>query len=97
MQDNLRSYDIVGRVGGEEFAMLLTSCEISTATQIAERIRHNAAELTTEFQQEIIKLTVSIGITARLEDEKSIESMLHRADEALYLAKQSGRNKVIIR
>ncbi|GAA6171392.1 hypothetical protein NBRC116592_10620 [Colwellia sp. KU-HH00111] len=96
LQDNLRSYDIVGRVGGEEFAMLFTNCEINTATQIAERIRQKAADLTTKFQQEQIKLTVSIGITARLQEEKSIESMLHRADEALYQAKQSGRNKVVL-
>lgn len=96
LQDNLRDYDIVGRVGGEEFAMFLPNCEINIATQIAERIRTKAEDLTTVFQQASIKLTVSIGLTARLEEENSIDNMLQRADKALYQAKNSGRNTVVV-
>lgn len=96
LQDNLRDYDIVGRVGGEEFAMFLPNCEINIATQIAERIRTKAEDLTTVFQQASIKLTVSIGLTARLEEENNIDNILHRADKALYQAKNSGRNTVVV-
>lgn len=96
LQDNLRDYDIVGRVGGEEFAMFLPSCEINIATQIAERIRTKAEDLTTVFQQASIKLTVSIGLTARLEEENNIDNILQRADKALYQAKNSGRNIIVV-
>lgn len=76
--------------------MFLPNCEINIATQIAERIRTKAEDLTTVFQQASIKLTVSIGLTARLEEENSIDNMLQRADKALYQAKNSGRNTVVV-
>jgi len=94
--DNLREYDIVGRVGGEEFAMFLPNSEIDVAMQIAERIRIKVANLSTLYQQTSIKLTVSIGLTAKKENENSINDMLQRADSALYQAKNSGRNKVAL-
>jgi len=96
LKDNLREYDIVGRVGGEEFSMFLPNCERDIATQIAERIRNKVANLSTAFRKTSIKLTISIGLTARKENESSIDSMLHRADKALYQAKDSGRNKVVL-
>lgn len=95
LRDKLRNYDIVGRVGGEEFAMLLPNTDIETAMQVAERIRIKAAELTTIYQDISIKFTVSIGLTVKIMDDSSINSMLHRADKALYQAKNSGRNKVV--
>jgi len=96
LKDNLREYDIVGRVGGEEFAMFLPNSETDIALQISERIRVKVADLSTLFQQSSIKLTISIGLTARKEHEGSIDSMLQRADKALYQAKSSGRNKVTL-
>ena len=96
LKDNLRQYDIVGRVGGEEFSMFLPNCERDIATQIAERIRDKVANLSTSYRQTSIKLTISIGLTARQENESNIDSMLHRADKALYQAKNSGRNKVVL-
>lgn len=95
LQGNLRDYDIVGRIGGEEFAMFLPNSDIDTATQVAERIRLKSAELVTVFQQASIKLTVSVGFTSKLADENNIDTMLHRADKALYQAKNSGRNKIV--
>ncbi len=91
---DLRDYDIVGRVGGEEFAMFLPNSNVEIAHQIAERVRLKVAESTTLYQQTSIKLTVSIGLTARLEDENDIGNMINRADKALYKAKNSGRNSV---
>jgi diguanylate cyclase (GGDEF)-like protein len=96
LKENLREYDIVGRVGGEEFAMLLPNSEIDIAMQIAERIRSKVANLSTLFQKSPIKLTVSIGLTAKKINENSINSMLQRADKALYQAKNTGRDKVTL-
>ena len=96
LKDNLRDYDIVGRIGGEEFAMFLPNSHIETATQIAERIREKTANLSTSFQQKSISLTISVGLTAIQENEKSIDSIINRADKALYQAKYSGRNTVIV-
>jgi len=96
LKENLRSYDIVGRIGGEEFSMFLPNSDIDTATQIAERIREKIADLSTSFQQTSIKLTISIGLTAIKEDENSIDSVINRADKALYQAKSSGRNTVVL-
>ena len=96
LKDNLREYDIVGRVGGEEFAMFLPNSEIDIATQIAERIRDKVADLSTLFQQNSIKLTISVGLTAKQKNENSLDSMLQRADKALYQAKNSGRNTVVL-
>ncbi len=96
LKDNLRNYDVVGRVGGEEFAMLLPNSDIDTATQIAERIREKIADSSTPFQQVSIKLTISIGLTAIQENESSIDDIINRADKALYQAKSSGRNTVTL-
>ncbi|MGL1957673.1 MAG: YfiR/HmsC family protein [Colwellia sp.] len=96
LNTNLRDYDIVGRVGGEEFAMFLPNCEIKVAMKIAERIREKSEELIIVFQESKIKLTVSIGVTARMEDENDIGYLINKADKALYQAKGSGRNKVIL-
>lgn len=96
LKDNLREYDIVGRLGGEEFSMFLPNSEIDIAIQIAERIRKKVSALSTLFQHSTIKLTISVGLTARLDDENAIEQILHRADKALYQAKSSGRNKVVL-
>ena len=95
LKDNLREYDIVGRLGGEEFCMFLPNIEIDVATGIAERVRNKVAELTTAFKSHSITITVSIGLTVIKDAEVSINNILRRADKALYQAKNSGRNKVI--
>jgi len=93
---NLRKYDIVGRLGGEEFAMVLTSCQIDKAKQIAERIREKVAQLSCKVNGTPIILTISIGLTPLTEEDKDVESVLQRADKALYKAKDAGRNTVVI-
>ena len=95
LKDNLREYDIVGRLGGEEFCMFLPNIEIDVTTSIAERVRNKVAELTTAFKSHSITITVSIGLTVIKDAEVSINNILRRADKALYQAKNSGRNKVI--
>lgn len=92
---NLRKYDIVGRLGGEEFAMILTNCHMEKAEYIAERIREKVAQLACKVDGSPIILTISVGLTMLQDDDKSIECVLQRADKALYKAKDKGRNVVV--
>lgn len=92
LKKQLRSVDIVCRWGGEEFVVLLPAAEIEEACQIAEKIRNNISRLT--FQHlEGIYLTVSIGVT-QIKENDELQEVIERADQALYLAKRSGRNCV---
>ncbi len=92
-----RSQDIISRRGGEEFAMLLADCQLPQAAAVAERIR--SAVENTEFRisnQQSIHITVSIGVAAFVGTDLQETKLLEQADKALYRAKQSGRNKVIL-
>jgi len=96
-QENLRHYDVLARYGGEEFVILLPETGIHEAIEIAERIRTKieAAEMT--FGGHEFSITTSLGV-ANIEDEGEVplEIILDRADQALYQAKQNGRNKFIV-
>lgn len=81
-----------GRWGGEEFMLLLPDCDIHHAEEIAERIRQCFAD--TSFQQ-ANSLTVSIGVSQAREDD-TLDTLCVRVDEALYDAKQTGKNKVVV-
>lgn len=96
LNENLREYDIVGRIGGEEFAMMLPDCKLDVAINIAERLRNRIADSKITFQDNAINLTVSIGLTSLDKKDKDFNQVLQRADEALYQAKDSGRNKVVV-
>ena len=90
----LREYDLVGRLGGEEFAMMLMDCDLSAAEDIAKRL---CVQVSTEHvtEQEFdLEVTISIGIGILSENDIHIEQTLKRADEALYKAKSAGRNRV---
>lgn len=92
---DLRSEDVLGRLGGEEFAVLLPDTVTDQALQIAERIRQSLETTTPSEEEEIPAMSVSIGIaTARKGDD--LERVLQSADTALYQAKNSGRNCVKI-
>jgi diguanylate cyclase (GGDEF)-like protein len=97
----LRSNDVLSRYGGEEFVALLCDCELSTAQDIAERMRSNIADLQIEFCAAMIQVTVSIGVASCRADQTlhtnlSIiaEALIKTADTALYAAKHNGRNRV---
>lgn len=92
----LRGQDVVGRLGGEEFACLLPQTGVDEARSVAERLRAEFAALPIKVcDQQILHATTSIGLTAcQLED--SAERVLARADEALYRAKNAGRNCVVV-
>ncbi|HWV03702.1 MULTISPECIES: GGDEF domain-containing protein [unclassified Ralstonia] len=87
----LRSSDLVGRLGGEEFAMVMSRTTLETATEVAERLRTAVAETDESFPTGL-SMTVSMGMTVCRPGDTASE-MLKRADLALYRAKESGRNR----
>ena len=92
----LREYDIVARYGGEEFAVILPSTPRSKAASIAERLRASVAEQDVSHQGQLIPVSVSVGVATYPEDGQSSEDLISRADKALYRAKRSGRNRVVL-
>ncbi|MBU1215641.1 MAG: GGDEF domain-containing protein [Gammaproteobacteria bacterium] len=95
MQHNLRPHDLLVRYGGEEFAILLPDTGLKEARSIAERLRQMVAANELVSNGVAFKITVSSGI-ASIDDEDDLESSFAQADEALYRAKESGRNRVEI-
>lgn len=95
--ENQRKSDIVCRYGGEEFVILLPNTNIDGAQVVAEKIREDIENITVNITEDsYLKFTVSIGVSmVRMEEEYTIEAVLKRADDALYEAKQSGKNRVI--
>lgn len=90
----LRSSDYLGRIGGEEFALILYDTELQDAVGIAENLRLALEQSHFIVESNVIELTISIGVTQILGTDSDIKSILSRADEAMYHAKKSGRNKV---
>lgn len=89
-----RRSDIIGRLGGEEFAMVLPSTATTEALEFSERLHGAINKAVLKFEGKVIKYTVSIGLTEFDTDSAdSIDELLARADLALYQAKQSGRNQ----
>lgn len=94
-QNTLRNIDILARLGGEEFAVILPSTSADNAETVAENLRLAIAAAKLEFLSEKIKITASFGIAGLTAEDRHIESILRRADAALYEAKRAGRNRVI--
>jgi diguanylate cyclase (GGDEF)-like protein len=91
----LRGGDLLGRLGGEEFAVLLPGCSEADARLIAQRICDAFARHTVAVGEgKLLNSTVSIGVHCAADSGTPVETMLSRADAALYKAKQSGRNRV---
>jgi diguanylate cyclase (GGDEF)-like protein len=87
---SLREYDLCARWGGEEFLFLFPSCDEASATVVAERLRKNVSSAP-PHEDGIATPTISIGYTLHRPGE-SVDATLLRADEALYKAKDAGRN-----
>ncbi len=92
----VRRSDHVARQGGDEFGVLLPSCTLHQAREIAESLRRAVAEVTVTHEGEVYHITLSMGVTAMQDGDKAIETVLARADEASYMAKASGRNAVCL-
>jgi diguanylate cyclase (GGDEF)-like protein/PAS domain S-box-containing protein len=89
-----REVDVVARIGGEEFAVLLTGTSLQGAAMVAERFCHHVAAQSLEFEGKTISITVSAGVAAMDEGVTIIDALMKRADQALYGAKSAGRNRV---
>lgn len=95
IREQLRQTDVAGRLGGEEFAVLLPETSRDDATAIAERIRTAIDIRAVTHERGDIPFTVSVGV-ADLQPGGTLADLLVRADEALYRAKRSGRNRVVV-
>lgn len=96
LREQLRLSDVVGRYGGEEFCVLLPSVSVSQAIQTAERLAAMTRDIKMPWQDKVITVTVSIGVAVNAHSDEGLESMIMRADAALYQAKRSGRNKIVV-
>ncbi len=95
---NLRPSDLVVRMGGEEFTVIMPETERKTALSVGERLRHAVASVPIKLQGDAPELTISASFgvaSVNYESDLSPSSVLERADAALYRAKETGRNKVV--
>ncbi len=88
---------VFGRMGGEEFAVVCGECQKEEIVSLFEQIKNEIAKLGVVNKEETIKFTISIGISEQKESVKNLDELLKNADEALYEAKESGRNRVVFR
>jgi len=95
-QKTLREIDIFGRLGGEEFGAFLINTDARMASIIAERVRMNVQQCVAETAKGPIQFTVSIGVATFTGGLQSLAARLNTADQALYKAKESGRNRVVV-
>jgi diguanylate cyclase (GGDEF)-like protein len=93
-QPLLRTQDTLGRIGGEEFAILLPDTNEAGAVILAERLREQIERTAVQYGGHAIPMTVSAGVAERRPAADTPEDLLRRADEALYAAKRGGRNRV---
>ncbi len=94
LRENVREIDIVGRYGGEEMVIGLIGANLQDARKIAEHLRVKIADTPVKFRDQIIIITASFGVAA-LAADLNLDDLIRNADEALYRAKNSGRNKVV--
>jgi diguanylate cyclase (GGDEF)-like protein len=94
-RQNVREVDILTRYGGEEFAILLLESDKVHAYQVAERLRKVIEHSRIPTDKEQLQVTISLGVATLAKDVQELESLLEMADQALYIAKQSGRNKTV--
>jgi len=95
LQDGLRESDIAVRWGGEEFLLVLRGCDLAEAQRIAENLQQNIAQKSFDMEDPPLQVTISIGV-AEYDGTELPEQWIHRADTALYAAKNGGRNRVCL-
>jgi diguanylate cyclase (GGDEF)-like protein len=90
-QAELRQIDLISRYGGDEFLLLLPETDLPNAIPVAERLRNRATEMAFPAEDTLVKITLSAGI-AYLQDNDTLDTLIERTDQALYKAKQAGKN-----
>ncbi len=96
LQNRLRSVDVVARIGGEEFLLLLPDTDAISGAKVVEGLRQAVEAMQVEFECCVITTTMSAGVTQGLPRSDSWTAMMNRADRALYDAKSAGRNTVVV-
>lgn len=96
LQKSIREVDILARIGGEEFAVIMPQTGIEEAGKLAERIRRCIEKEPIQHDALQINMTASFGIAACKAEDNDLDKMLTKADDALYIAKKKGRNQVKI-
>lgn len=94
-QDNLRQIDFSGRIGGDEFGIILPNTSLDDAKKLADRLLETLSQNSVEYRGASIHFTLSIGGTVLLGKEDSVDELIRRSDLALYQAKNSGRNQIV--
>jgi len=94
LDKTVRDIDIPARIGGEEFAFVLPETDYEEAEMLAERLRLNIENTTIEHEGKMLRMTASFGISSCSNNAQSLETMLTKADDALYIAKKKGRNQI---
>ena len=94
IREQIRTWDVAGRIGGEEFAVWLPETDLDLGARIAERIRVKLATTAWDWRGRAWPLSASFGVAACPETSRSLDNLPAQADSALYVAKRSGRNRV---
>lgn len=96
IKTSIRDTDLAARYGGEEFVAMLPGADIDVAVMIAERIRSRIEAMEIIYDNQSVKITISIGIAQYLHDKENTKSLVNRSDVALYTSKRTGKNKYSI-
>ncbi len=96
LRETVRSTDIAGRYGGEEFGIVLVETGADGALVLTERLRKAIEAMTVQHEEHKIRFTISLGVAPLQGDLSGYEQWIARADQALYQAKQAGRNRVVM-
>ena len=94
LQKMVREVDVVARIGGEEFAFVLPETDKDEAVNLAERLRQEIAKTTVVYDEKQMHVTASFGVTSSPVANETLEAMLIKADDALFIAKKKGRDQV---
>ena len=93
--DSIRKTDLLGRIGGEEFAILLVETGQEDAGRVAERLRCNLAAARVDWEGKGLSFTVSVGLTVARKGDTLLDDLYKRSDTAMYMAKDAGRNRLV--
>jgi diguanylate cyclase (GGDEF)-like protein len=95
LRRNLREVDLIARLGGEEFVLLLIETGAEHAMAVADRLRQLVELHPIRAYDEVLRQTISMGIAIFPDDGEELQQLIDRADQALYAAKRAGRNRVL--
>jgi len=96
LQETVRAQDSVGRVGGDEFCVLLPETSLHEATLVAERLRAEVEDLMVQYREDTVRVRASLGVTSSSISGPAWQAMVEHSDAALYGAKRNGKNKVMV-